>query len=314
MSALSPRGWLLARCLGQAPPMADPRIALLARELHSLARLTSTEAAVATVRRAQARTADVATELAENASHARERAQAIGAALADLGVAPDFVGPALGKATAFFKSQLEQLQSPSGAFLGDLALENDLIERARFVRTLAGELGKPDLVALAQRLEAAHAATVTWIEARLAEVAAGAAPALRPTPPQLLVAAVQAAAFAPARALGSLVNLVGARVRPAAQVVAEKAGDVASTIGTTDADADADAEVIDLTDIEPPREHDLPIKEYHRLAGDVIMRHVAEMTDAQEVAEVLAFEQAGKARPGVVDALTGRLADLGVGT
>ena len=276
--------------------MADPRTALLARELHVLHDLTHTEAVVAKVRTLQARDAGTKQELADNAADARDRAASIGAALSALGTPPDVAAPIVGTAMALLRAQSDALRSPSGALLADLALENSLLSHSRFARQVAEGLGNDDVVALTDRLEASHTETVGWVEERLAEVAAGTASAVRPLPPQLLVAAAQGAIFLPLQLAGSIL----ARLRPGRPATPSPTVEVAP--------AAAPEDVVDRTD--PPNEHDLPIKEYHRLAGDTVMRRVADMDSPAEVSQVLAFEQANKARPGVVDALQSRLDDL----
>jgi len=307
---------------------SDPRLALLARELSALLRLTSAEATIAGIRRAQARTADIAKELTENAAHSRERAQALSAALSRLGVAPAVLAPLAGRVTALLKAQFEQLESPSGALLGDLALEHQLLERTRFARSLASQLGEQTIAAVLDRLETAHTATIAWIEARLDEVAAGAAPMLRATPPQVAVGALQTAALLPARSLSSVVNRVAGLLRtpPQLEQLEQRLAETAARI--RDRAQEAAGSVIDLTrgdatsappaedDAPPavPTEHDLPIKEYGRLAGDVIMRHTQDMDSVTELRAVLAFEQAHKARPGVMDALTARIGELSPAT
>lgn len=315
--------------------MVDPRTAVLARELHVLHDLTVQESLVARIRRLQARDAGTKAEFADNAADATDRAGALKDALSALGTPPDVAAPVVGAALALLRAQLDALRSPSGALLGDLAMENSLLAHARFVRQLAEGLDLDDIVALSERLEASHAETLSWVEERLAEVASGTKPVVRPLPPQLAVAAVQSAAMTPVLLAGRFL----ARVRPGVRAAGERAGQVAgavasvgSSVGTGissragrstgqapvgDGDMSVDDEialddeqVVDLTAVEAPAEHDLPIKEYHRLSGDTVMRHVDDMTDPVELAQVLAFEQAHKARPGVVDALQGRIDKL----
>lgn len=285
--------------------MADPRTALLARELHTLHDLTVQESVVARVRRLQARDASVRQELSDNAADAGSRAAAIAQAQAALGTPRDVAAPVLGTALALLRAQTDLLRSPSGALLGDLALEDALLAHTRFVRQLAQELGDEPVVALAERLEESHTETAAWVRDRLAEVAAAEAPAVRPLPPQLLVAAAQAAAFVPLRAAGSLLRRLRPAAQEAVQAVEERVEDVTEQVRGVDG-----TDVVDLT---VPAENELPIKEYARLSGDTIMRHVGDMDSVDELREVLAFERAHKDRTGVVAALQARLSELAVG-
>ena len=106
-------------------------------QLRTLHHLTNTEAQIAQTRQAQARDEAVREELATNAANAQERAQLIAAALRDLGGVPDVVTPALGRATALAKTVVEQGQPIAAALFGDLALEHQLLDRARYLEALA---------------------------------------------------------------------------------------------------------------------------------------------------------------------------------
>lgn len=68
--------------------------------------------------------------------------------------------------------------------MGDLALEGQLLDRARYVKALAVAAKKPDVQKLADRLITAHSATVDWLSTVLAEDALGGPAALRRTPLQ----------------------------------------------------------------------------------------------------------------------------------
>jgi bacterioferritin (cytochrome b1) len=170
---------------------------MLVSELQDLLRLTAFEQTVATVRRAQAASADVAAELKANAAKAAERQKLLSDAVRQAGGVPDVVGAALGKAGAFVQTQLNQVQTLQEALLGDLALEHQLRERARYARTLAETLGYTQLLPVLDRLETAHTATISWIETRLTEVGRTGTSALRATPVQTAVSAVRRVAFGP---------------------------------------------------------------------------------------------------------------------
>ena len=62
-----------------------------------------------------------------------------------------------------------------------------------------------------------------------------------------------------------------------------------------------------LTGVDAEQE---PFAAYSTLTGDSVIRHVADSEDVQHLREVLAYEQAHKARKGVVQAVETRLQDL----
>src|SRR5690349_24470787 len=161
----------------------DTRTRLLA-QLRSMLDLTHTEIQVAETRVAQARTDAVRKELTENANNGRIRAEAIQKAIRDLGGFPDVVGPFLGRAAAAVKALTEQAQPFDEALLGDLALEDQLLDRARYIKALAVAGKHTDVQELADRLITAHSATVNWLTTVLAEDALGGPAALRRTPLQ----------------------------------------------------------------------------------------------------------------------------------
>jgi len=167
--------------------MTDTTTEKLITQLRTLHQLTNTEAQIAQTRQAQARDEAVREELATNATDAQERAQLIGAALRDLGGVPDVVTPALGRATALAKTVVEQGQPIAGALFGDLALEHQLLDRARYLEALADTADHTDTRNLARRLQAAHQETIDWITSVLVEEAAGEPTKVRPTPVQKAV-------------------------------------------------------------------------------------------------------------------------------
>ncbi|HMZ15090.1 MAG TPA: ferritin-like domain-containing protein, partial [Mycobacterium sp.] len=164
--------------------MNTPDTSRLLAQLRALLDLTNTEIQVAETRVAQARTEAVRRELTQNAENGRERAEAVEAAIRDLGGFPDLIGPFLGRAAAAVKALTEQAQPFDEALLGDLALEGQLLDRARYVKALAVAAKKPDVQKLADRLITAHSATVDWLSTVLAEDALGGPAALRRTPLQ----------------------------------------------------------------------------------------------------------------------------------
>ena len=358
---------------------------MLLDELKDLLRLTAFEQAVATVRRAQAASTPIAEELAANADKAGERLALLGQSVRQIGGVPDVVGPFLGKAGAFLQSQLNQVQTLQGALLGDLALEHQLRDRARYARTLAVTLGEQSVIPVLDRLDAAHSETIAWLEQRLAEVGATGTSALRATPVQAVVSQVRRLYGAPLGIAAAGVNRLGglltrgAQAGPdvvsqavdtveqtveqaagaakdevidltdraadtagtvaqaargaaqqAAQAVGETAQGAAETVGATAqsaADATASAadtagtaaeqaaqatrEVLEQTggdDLGDEVKH--PFAGYEKLSGDSIIRHVADTEDVQVLRTLLAFEQAHKARKGVLAAAQSRLTEL----
>ena len=77
-----------------------------------------------------------------------------------------------------------EIQVAETRIVGDLALEHQLLDRARYIKALAVAAGESDIENLAFRLIAAHSATVDWLTTVLAEDALGGPAALRRTPLQ----------------------------------------------------------------------------------------------------------------------------------
>ena len=159
----------------------------LVSQLNALLRLTHTEIMVAETRRAQAATRDIERELDANADKARQRSLLLVDAIRDLGGVPDVLGVAAGRFAATAKATTEQGQDLVEALLGDLALEHQLLDRARLASMLADVAGETATKRTLERLETAHTATIDWLMTRLGEVAVGGPAALRPTPMQTVV-------------------------------------------------------------------------------------------------------------------------------
>ena len=128
----------------------------LINQLRTVLDLTHTEIQVAETRVAQARTEAVRNELTQNANNGRIRAEAIEKAIRDLGGFPDTIGPFLGRAAAAVKALTEQAQPFDEALLGDLALEDQLLDRSRYIKALAVAAKNTDVQGLADRLITAH--------------------------------------------------------------------------------------------------------------------------------------------------------------
>ena len=119
-----------------------------------------------------------------------------------------------------------------------------------------------------------------------------------------------------ARAAGDVASTAADGVSQAAQTVAgtaaegaQAAGDAVSQVAQTTGEAaqSASEQVIDLTDVD---EQKAPFAAYETLSGDSVMRHVRDSEDVDHLREILAFEQAHKARKGVLGALQERLGEL----
>ena len=214
---------------------------MLLSELRELLRLTAFEQSVATVRRAQAANTPIAQELAANARRSGERLALLGQAVRQVGGVPDLVAPLVGRVGAFVQAQVNQVQTLQGALLGDLALEHQLRDRARYARTLATNLGETAVLPVLDRLEAAHGETIAWLEERLDEVARTGTSALRPTPVQVAVGGARKLAAAPFALAAAGVNRVAGLVTRGASALPEVAEEAASTARS------ATADVIDLT-------------------------------------------------------------------
>lgn len=160
------------------------------RALHTLTRI---EVATTRSRAEQARTAAVRHELRENATAAAGRAERIAQALADVGAPPDPVGAALGWASGLLRATVEQAQPLDQALLGDLALQHQLAERARYL--LTGDV-PVEVRGLAELLVQDHEVTIERLRVVLTELAVG---ELRPTSLQELTVGFARMAVLPAR-------------------------------------------------------------------------------------------------------------------
>ncbi|MGB3481375.1 MAG: ferritin-like domain-containing protein [Mycobacterium sp.] len=304
----------------------------LIAQLRTVLDLTHTEIQVAETRVAQARTDAVRTELTQNADNGRLRAQAIEQAIRDLGGFPDVLGPFLGRAAAAVKALTEQAEPFDEALLGDLALEDQLLDRSRYIKALAVAAGESDVEALADRLITAHSATVHWLTTVLAEDALGGPAALRRTPLQATAGVAVKMVNLPItwsyrgvdRALDTLRN-----TRPAVASLLERgsrAGEIAGktvaaardgallnaelTTRREGADGAADAlhsiregaGVIDASE--------LPIADYDDLNQTEAIAAVKDLNDSGDIRVVVAYEEAHKDRSRVVSAAQTRIAAI----
>ncbi len=301
-------------------------------QLRTLLDLTHTEIQVAETRVAQARTEAVRKELTENAANARDRAVAIAEAIKGLGGLPDVIGPIIGRAVATVKALAEHAEPFAEALLGDLNLENKLVDRARYLKALAVSAKEPEVEELAERLITAHTATVAWLTTVLAEDALGGPAALRRSPTQIAAGtAVKLASLPGVLAAHGIDHVVGLvrNARPAFDELVDRGqrvGDVTAkaVTGARDAalstaesitrDQGADdaadalhtlrsaAGVVDASE--------LPIGDYDELVVNDAVAAVKDLDDPADIRVVIAYEEAHKDRQRVVSAAQTRLAGI----
>lgn len=316
-------------------PMTSATNSLIV-ELNTLLRMTNTEIAIAETRRAQAGSEAIERELARNADKGRERLQLIKSAIRDLGGLPDVVGVAAGRLGAFAKSQVEQGQDLSNALLGDLALEQQLYARARFLRVLAETSDHTKIVRVAERLERAHGETIEWLEIRLAELAQGGPPAIRPTPVQAAAGFARRFAALPLRgtatglnhtlkAIDSLRSSAGKLLDEQlerAEDLKEAAQDIYAS-GRNASLKRAEAEARDegakrtAKAIHATRGSmgvlsgaELPIDGYDELNASKAVARIDALEQADDVRAILAYEERNAARRTVINAAQARLGAL----
>lgn len=312
--------------------MTAPDTTRLLAQLRTLLDLTNTEIQIAETRVAQARTEAVRRELTQNAGNGRQRAEAIGAAIRDLGGYPDVIGPFLGRAAAAVKALTEQAEPFDEALLGDLALEGQLLDRARYTKALAVAAKRQDIVNLADRLITAHSATVDWLTTVLAEDALGGPAALRRTPLQAVAGTAVKLVNLPAAwsargvdravnavrstgpALGDLVKRggnageVAVKTLSASQSAALKAAERVTRAEGADRAADAlhsGRAAVGVLDVS-----ELPIRDYDDLNVTDAVAAIKELSAPGDVHAVIAYEEAHKNRQRIVSAAQTRVAAI----
>src|SRR6478735_8107465 len=288
--------------------MIDTTTQKLITQLRTLQQLTNTEAQIAQTRQVQARDEAVRDELATNAANAHERAQLIGAALRDLGGVPDVVTPVLGRASALAKTVIEQGQPIAAALFGDLALEHQLLDRARYLEALADTADHADTRNLARRLQAAHQETIEWITS--VQKAVRRLTSVIILPARRTAEWINAAAEAVARTRSRVGTVAGAAVdsltagRDAALLEAEQ---IATRKGARSTE----------TALRRTRvlaggliEDELAVDNYDDLTVGEVASAVQRLTDIGALAALLRYEQNHKDRAGAVTAIENRLAAL----
>jgi ferritin-like metal-binding protein YciE len=310
--------------------------ATLITQLRALEHLTQTEAQIARIRVAQARTDAVRRELQRNGDNAERRARRIGEQLRAVGGVPDVVTPALGRLLAFVKSTVEQAQPLDEALLGDLTLEHQLLDRARYLKALADKAGEPDVERLADDLVTAHGATVDWLTTVLAEEALGGPAALQATPLQRVAGGVTRAVSLPTRfaveRVNRVVNTVQRTGEGAKATVSDYAGkvrqigDATGEVVTAGRDAAlqraehvADREGAGATaervhearrDLGSLKASELPIQHFEEMTGQAAIAAIRELSDPEDIQAMIAFEETHKNRSGVISAAQTRYAAI----
>lgn len=311
---------------------ATTNTATLLAQLRALLDLTNTEIQVAESRVVQARTEAVGRELSENAAKGRERAEAIESAIRELGGFPDVIGPFLGRAAAAVKTLTEQAQPFDEALLGDLALENQLLDRARYLKALSVAAERRDVTALAERLITAHSATVEWLTTVLAEDALGGPAALRRTPLQAAAGAAVKLVTVPvnwsAQAIDRVIDTARSappaldEIRERGEHAREIAGETLAAardaaVGRAEkvlrregADDVADALRSGRTATGVLDSSDLPITDFADLNVSRAVTAVKELTKPEDLRVIIAYEEAHKNRHGIVSAAQTQLARI----
>ncbi|WP_406816623.1 ferritin-like domain-containing protein [Mycobacterium sp. M23085] len=312
--------------------MTAPDTSRLLAQLRTLLDLTNTEIQIAETRVAQARTEAVRRELSQNAANGRDRAEAIESAIRDLGGYPDVIGPFLGRAAAVVKALTEQAEPFDEALLGDLALEDQLLDRARYAKALAVAAKRQDIVDLADRLITAHAATVDWLTTVLAEDALGGPAALRRTPIQMAAGTAVKLVNLPVtwsargvdravdalRSTGPAINdlvkrggnasEIAVKALSASQSAALRAAERVTR--SEGADRAADALHSSRAAVGVLDESELPIPNYDDLNVNDAVAAIKDLTTADDVHVVIAYEEAHKNRQRIVSAAQTRIAAI----
>ena len=297
--------------------------------------MTQSEAQTAEIRVTQARTDAVRRELTQNAAHAEKRTAAIARELRRLGGVPDVLTPAVGRLVAIAKSGADQAQPLPEALFGDLALEHQLLDRARYVKVLAKELDEKATIALAERLEKAHSATVEWLTTVLAEEALGGPAALQATPLQAVAAGAYRVAILPTRWTLDRVNAAANRVSESTEEVrnritefrgkaAQISGSAAEVVNASVSAALRSGEKQAKANSSKAGEavHDarrkagaldadeLPIPGYDDLSATAAAEAVKQIDKAEDIRTVVRYEEAHKDRSTVVSAAQTTLARI----
>jgi hypothetical protein len=214
----------------------------LIAELNMLLRLTRMEAWTARVRRVQASDEKVARRLTDLADEARHRAADLQAMIGQLGGPREPIGAVLFRAAVLARVPLEQALPLQEVLLSDLMLQEQLRDRAGYVRAVAERAGRPEVVALMNRFEESHRAGIEWIKPLLAGIGAGEQPGLRPSPTQQLADIARRTNWLVASAAARAVREAGSRLRRSGRDLQDSARVLHDDLaGRTPHHADVDA-------------------------------------------------------------------------
>ncbi len=308
----------------------------IVNQLRQLTQLTQTEAQIAQIRAGQARTDAVRRELLENRDNAIERTELLARTVREVGGVNDVVTPALGRVSGVVKAALEQVQPIGEALLQDLALEHQLLDRARYLSVLAKSANLPKVVEVAERLIRAHTETVEWLTVVLAEEAQGGPAALKPSPTQRVAGGVTGAVNVPARYAADTVNRTVEGVQQGAgstfarlSTVAGKASTLSDAVRETlsvgrnaslqraeelarSEGRKSTAHAVHETrkDLGALAAEELPIQDYDALTVPDVTKAIKRLNDVDDVHAVIAYENAHAERVGVLNAGQAQLAAL----
>jgi hypothetical protein len=305
-------------------------------QLRALVLLTQTEEQVARTRISQARTEAVRRELTQNADNAAKRSLEITEQLRAVGGVPDVVTPAIGRLTAVLKATFEQAAPLEEALLTDLQLEHQLLDRSTYLKVLADQTGETKVRQLAEKLIAAHEATVEWLTVVLAEEAMGGPAALVATPVQKVAGGVARTLNAPVRFWANTVNNTVDTVKQAGEQTSERftavterasaltdavretlaagrgaslkrAEQIADREGNKDAAKAARSAREELGDVSAA---ELPIKNFDNLAVADAIKAIKGLKTPNDLHVVIHYEEAHKNRSNVASAAQTQLAAL----
>lgn len=313
-----------------------PGTAKLRTQLRTLIQLTQAEIQIAEARIPQARTESVGRELERNARNGRERVVLLQRTLRELGGVPDVVGPVLGRVGALLKAPLEHGAPLDEVLLADLALEQQLLDRARYLKVLAETAEQPKVVKIADRLVTAHSGTVDWLRIVLAEHALGGPVALRATPLQRAAGGAALVLNLPARIATHQVNRAVENIAQGREQVRTKLSETAGkatqltaaarevlTVGRdaslhrVESLAREDGAIATAESVHAARREagalsapELPLKKYDTLYAQDAVKAIKALRTAEDVRAVLRYEETNAGRSSVVRAAQAQVAAL----
>jgi hypothetical protein len=246
------------------------------------------------------------------------------------------VTPAIGRLTAVLKATFEQAAPLEEALLTDLQLEHQLLDRSTYLKVLADQTGETKVRQLAEKLIAAHEATVEWLTVVLAEEAMGGPAALVATPVQKVAGGVARTLNAPVRFWANTVNNTVDTVKQAGEQTSERftavteratalteavretlaagrgaslkrAEQIADREGNKGAAKAARSAREELGDVSAA---ELPIKNFDNLAVADAIKAIKGLKTPNDLHVVIHYEEAHKNRQNVASAAQTQLAAL----